>query len=168
MSRELPSPPPPRLPVPEESREEPERGAVITEPPDLGRMGWRLGKKVLLKVADDKYGRRGTEARLLLRPATSLDILLERPNQWPKPPPGFSTKRVLGPHSDLRGKRKNKKQKKRSRGDEDQSIENKNFTKGPKTAESLLSAGLSAARAGFTVEEMEAERAKKRMKASER
>lgn len=35
-----------------------------------------------------------------MRPATTLDILLERPNSWPEPPPGFSTKRILGPGSD--------------------------------------------------------------------
>ena len=35
-----------------------------------------------------------------MRPATSLDILVERPSTWPNPPPGFSTKRILGPGSD--------------------------------------------------------------------
>ena len=35
-----------------------------------------------------------------MRPATSLDILEERPNSWPDPPPGFSTRRILGPGDD--------------------------------------------------------------------
>lgn len=35
-----------------------------------------------------------------MRPATSFDILVERPSTWPEPPPGFSTKRILGPGSD--------------------------------------------------------------------
>ena len=52
------------------------------------------------KVKNDRFGRRGTKARILMRPATSLDILVERPSTWPNPPPGFSTKRILGPGSD--------------------------------------------------------------------
>ena len=35
-----------------------------------------------------------------MRPATSLDILEERPSTWPDPPPGFSTRRILGPGDD--------------------------------------------------------------------
>ena len=35
-----------------------------------------------------------------MRPATSLDILEERPSSWPDPPPGFSTRRILGPGDD--------------------------------------------------------------------
>ena len=35
-----------------------------------------------------------------MRPATSFDILEERPSSWPDPPPGFSTRRILGPGDD--------------------------------------------------------------------
>jgi len=54
----------------------------------------------LLQIKNDRFGRRGTSARIIMRAATSADILIERPNTWPKPPPGFSTKRILGPGSD--------------------------------------------------------------------
>jgi hypothetical protein len=53
-----------------------------------------------VQIKNDRFGRRGTTARVLMRPATSLDILVERPSSWPAPPPGFSTKHILGPGSD--------------------------------------------------------------------
>jgi len=68
--------------------------------PDLGQMGWRFGLHPVRKVSNDKFGRRGTKARFLLRVATSDDMLVERPTERPRPPPGFTTKRVLGPGSD--------------------------------------------------------------------
>ena len=158
LSQELVSP------VPDDivsSREEEEEDA---EPPtDFGRQGWHLGKTLLRKVSNDRYGRRGTTARLLMRVATSQDILHERPTSWPKPPPGFSTKRVLGPGSDFgKGPRANKKKKnKRRRIDNDS---NQTSSSRPYDPNSALDSGLSAGRAGFSVEEMEAERAQKKAK----
>jgi len=69
---------------------------------NLGRMGWRICNYPLRKVKSDRYGKRGTRSRCIVRVATSLDVLDERPTTWPKPPPGFTTKRVLGPGSDFK------------------------------------------------------------------
>jgi len=85
-----------------------------TQPSDLGKMGWRFCLTPIRKVKDDRFGRRGTTARFLVRAASSLDILVKRPSSWPKPPPGFTTKRILGPGSDhyrnsnLKNKNKNR------------------------------------------------------------
>jgi hypothetical protein len=65
-------------------------------------MGWRLCNRPIYKIRSDKYGRRGTRSRCIVRMATSLDVLEERPSSFPKPPPGFTTHRVLGPGSDYR------------------------------------------------------------------
>lgn len=69
---------------------------------NLGRMGWRFCNYSLRKVKSDRFGKRGTRSRCIVRVATSLDALDERPTTWPKPPPGFTTKRVLGPGSDFK------------------------------------------------------------------
>ena len=74
------------------------------DPPNLGSMGWRFCNYALWKRQSDRYGRRGTRSRCLVRTATSLDVLEERPTSWPKPPPGFTTKRVLGPGSDFKSR----------------------------------------------------------------
>ena len=117
---------------------------------DLGNKGWRLGHQLVRKVANDRYGRRGTTARLLLRSATSQDVLEQRPSTWPKPPPGFSTKRVLGPGSDFPQKQGPEKRQ--------------------KSAEEMMNRGLSARRrgaGGFSMEELEAERAAKRARTTQ-
>lgn len=36
-----------------------------------------------------------------MRVSNVYDILEKRPTEWPKPPPGFTTRRVLGPGSDF-------------------------------------------------------------------
>lgn len=67
---------------------------------NLGQMGWRFCNYPIRKRQDDRYGRRGTRSRILMRVANSIDVLEERPTAWPKPPPGFSTKvsaRLLQP-----------------------------------------------------------------------
>lgn len=173
LSQELPSPPPP----PGQGDDDDDGEGVKTtagERPDLGRMGWRFGKMALRKVSDDRFGKRWTAARLLMRVATSLDILHERPNKWPKPPAGFTTQSVLGPESDLPNKATKKAKKKRKKkndvsGTEDHrndASSESNVTHGPVTTESLMSAGLRSSRAGFSVAEMEAERTKKMAKMS--
>mmetsp|Transcript_7856 Transcript_7856/g.17416 ORF Transcript_7856/g.17416 Transcript_7856/m.17416 type:complete len:638 (+) Transcript_7856:49-1962(+) len=159
LSTELPFPPP----SPERQNDETET-AEAAEKSDLGRMGWSLGKTPLRKIANDRFGRRGTTARVLLRVATSLDVLQDRPNSWPKPPPGFSTKRVLGPGSDFPQQTKKKSQKKRKSGEAKQrKVEERTENGEP----SMLDRGLTAVRAGFSTEELEAERAKKRIKTTE-
>jgi hypothetical protein len=136
LSSPLPSPPPPNKDG--------------TDPlPDFGNMGWRLGKTMLRKKANDRYGKRGTVARILLRVSTSLDMLEKRPSSWLKPPAGFTTKRVLGPHSD-------EQHNKRQRSDHP-----------PMNEGELLDRGLSSGRKGFSVEELQAERESKRVKPNE-
>ncbi|KAL7567035.1 hypothetical protein ACA910_019958 [Epithemia clementina (nom. ined.)] len=167
LSVEIPSPPP--LPVgstSEETRDEEAASATNSSHSDLGRMGWRFGKTLLRKIANDRYGRRGTTARFLLRVASSLDILHERPSSWPKPPDGFSTKLVLGPQNSSYSKNKGKPQEgkvpnnKRIRDDSRPDEKDKNNKGEP----SLLDRGLAAARSGFSVEDLERERARKKAK----
>uniref|UniRef100_A0A7S2L9J9 Farnesoic acid O-methyl transferase domain-containing protein n=2 Tax=Leptocylindrus danicus TaxID=163516 RepID=A0A7S2L9J9_9STRA len=94
LSQEIPSPPP---------LEKLERGCL-----DLGKMGWRLCITSVRKVSNDEFGRRGTRSRYLVREATTNDVLESRPTSWPKPPPGFTTRRVLGPNSDFPKRRRKK------------------------------------------------------------
>lgn len=122
-------------------------------------------------MSNDHYGRRGTRARILLRMATSVDVLNDRPTEWPRPPPGFTTKRVLMPWHDFsrrrhhhhRGSRDTKRRRRDgSRGrksrDDDVDEEEDNGGEHP-----MLSKGLRSGRAGFSMEEIEAERMAKRM-----
>jgi len=86
---------------------------------NLGSMGWRLLNYPIRKIQSDRYGKRGTRSRCLLRIATSADVLEERPTTWPKPPPGFTTKRVLGPGSDYKkARRGGGKRRRRTSGGE--------------------------------------------------
>ena len=144
------------------------------------------------KIKNDRFGRRGTKARILMRPATSLDILVERPSTWPNPPPGFSTKRILGPGSDydtsavddeddeFRGRRRKRRRRNSDQdrpfnannNDGEQGKRGRNGATGKRrqradesnaaSASDRLNQGLSSGRAGFTVEEMEALRAAKK------
>ena len=52
-----------------------------------------------------------------MRVASSFDVLVERPTEWPRPPPGFSTKRILGPGDDFKtdNRRTGRKAKRRRR-----------------------------------------------------
>jgi hypothetical protein len=140
LSRELPTPPPAEVAPSEEGE----------SPPDLGNMGWRLCHKAVRKIANDRYGRVGSTARLIMRPATSLDILKERPKTWPKPPPGFSTKHILGPGSDFEVVPGRKRQKRpqpdrdRDRDSEKQAYDPAPM--GPDGEHPLLSGGLRSSR----------------------
>jgi len=141
---------------------------------NLGSMGWRFCNYALRKMQSDKYGKRGTRSRCLFRVATSLDVLDKRPNTWPKPPPGFTTKRVLGPgsdfqiHSDRRGGGGGGKRRRHSGGDYhddqwdrdryDDEEEEPDTDEFGRSAVDQMDRGLSSSRAGFTVEQMEAER----------
>lgn len=152
-----------------QEEEDPDKNENESPPVDFGNMGWRFGKQPLRKIANDRYGRRGTTARLLMRVATSIDILEKRPSSWPKPPPGFTTKRVLGPGSDFPRGRDNRdgrdgSERRRNEKRTRRNDEGRNEPRKPVSEEDLLGGGLRAGRAGFSVEEMEAERAKKKAK----
>ena len=134
---------------------------VVDVDDDLGRMGWRLGKTMLRKTTNDRFGRRGTCARVLLRVATSLDVLQERPTSWPKPPKWFTTGRVLMPKRHL-PKRDNRERKRRS---DPTSTEQWNPLSGDEHP--LLSQGLASSRGKPTDSTKELERAAKRTKISE-
>jgi hypothetical protein len=94
-------------------------------PTNLGIMGWRFGNYPIRKRQDDRYGRRGTRSRILMRMANSLDVLDERPTSWPKAPPGFSTRHVLGPGSDFK-----RHSRKRGRGDREHSAKRRRRSDG--------------------------------------
>lgn len=94
-------------------------------PPDYGSMGWRFCKWTVRKVSNDRYGKLGTRARVLMRFATSIDVLDDRPTEWPKPPPGFTTKRMLMPWHNFSGRgrggdgtQRRDKNKRRKKGNE--------------------------------------------------
>jgi hypothetical protein len=152
---------------------------------NLGYMGWRFCNYPVRKMQSDRFGKRGTRSRCLFRIATSLDILDERPTTWPKPPPGFTTKRVLGPGDDFKtwsDRRKRRggdggggKRRRRSKGgsyeerwerdrsdyNDDANDDDDDGYGEPETDEfgrSAIDTGLKAGRAGFSVEQMEAER----------
>jgi hypothetical protein len=104
-----------------------------------------------------------------MRSALSTDILQDRPNSWPAPPGGFSSTQVLGPNSDYKGGKKRNK-KKRERGQEKQKEQRDAYIphNGEDGEHPMLARGLSAGRGpGFSVEELENERAKKKAKTSE-
>jgi hypothetical protein len=133
------------------------------------------------QIANDRHGRKGTIARVLMRLALSTDVLEVRNSSWPEPPAGFSATQVLGPESDIpkeEGRSGGGGKKKRGRGKgvasngisnikESGSKDSRN--NGSKKAENdngegMVGRGLSARRDGFSVEEMEQERARKRAK----
>ncbi len=147
---------------------------------NLGSMGWRLLNFPVRKTQSDRYGKRGTRSRCLVRVATSSDVLVEKPTSWPKPPPGFTTKRVLGPGSDFKRYRKGGgKRRKRDNSDYHQPDDSgyfqlddsdyyqpiggeedgTGFEATDEFGRSAIDRGLKSSRPGFTVEDMEAERA---------
>jgi hypothetical protein len=149
---------------------EPSDAAVVSRS-DLGRMGWRLCTFPIRKVVNDRFGRKGTRSRVLMRVASSFDVLVERPTEWPRPPPGFTTKRILGPGSDFKTdhRRTGRKAKRRRRsggerrrrsdgGGSRHSDEGYDDDMGEIGQPRGLEGALSSTRAGFSVEEMEAER----------
>ena len=138
--------------------------AIVTEEeeqeplPDFGDMGWRFCNWTVRKISNDRYGRRGTQARVLMRLATSLDVLDDRPTEWPKPPPGFTTKKVLLPWQDFsKRRRKVKRDSKRRRSDDKRRRSNGN-RHNDRDLDSRLAEGLSSGRAGYSIEEIQAER----------
>ena len=161
LSQEIPTPPLEPEIVPDGDNDKP-----CSPPVDLGAMGWRLGKTPLRKVSDDRFGRKGTTARILLRLATSQDVLRDKKSSSHKktrPPLGFSKTRVLGPGSDFPKKKKKNKRNRDKREDAQGVGGGSSGTEEP----SLLMGSLKASRSGFSVEEMEAERARKRAKTAD-
>lgn len=93
-----------------------------------------------------------------MRLANTADVLVERPKAWPKPPPGFSTKRVLGPGSDFASE----PQKKRRRVEHGRRTPEPAWDPSSGTEHPALSRGLMSGReGGFSVEELQRERAQK-------
>ena len=82
---------------------------------DLGKMGWRFSNNLLIKTQNDRFGRKGSKSRFLMRVATTFDVLEDRPTRAPAPPPGFTTKAVLGPGSDFPQKRRRQSKQRQSR-----------------------------------------------------
>ena len=102
-----------------------------------------------------------------MRLATSVDVLDDRPTEWPRPPPGFTTKRVLMPWHDFkekrqRGRRDPKRRRKDSSRTRDRGHNNKHMDDLIGGEHPMISKGLRSGRAGFTIEEMQAERSAKR------
>jgi hypothetical protein len=143
LSQKLPSPPPEEVAAKFED----------TPAPDFGSMGWAFCQRPIRKVANDRFGRRGTTARILMRVAASTDVLLQKPTSTPAPPPGFSTKRVLGPGSDFDTGHRQKRRKRESRNEEREEVNTY-----PEGDHPLLSQGLRCGRDGYSQEDMEAER----------
>lgn len=93
-----------------------------------------------------------------MRFANTADVLAERPKAWPKPPPGFTTKRVLGPGSDF----DTEPRKKRRRVDREQQSPEPAWDPSGDGENPALSRGLRSGReGGFSVEELQRERAEK-------
>jgi len=131
---------------------------------DFASMGWRFCLRPITKIKSDRFGKKGTFARMLLRETTSLDILDEKPSEEPASPPGFTTKKKLGPHSDIEpGQTKSKKKRRKRMNDEPESMDESNEIPGNDTLDPHedhpgLERGLKSVRGGFSVEEMQRDR----------
>lgn len=84
-----------------------------------------------------------------------MDVLAERPTSLP-PPPGFSTRRVLGPGSEFESG-PNRKRHRPDGNEAREGIETEE-TADSSSEPALLNRALRSGRSGFTVEQMEAER----------
>lgn len=106
-----------------------------------------------------------------MRLATSIDVLDDRPTEWPKPPPGFTTKRVLMPWHDFSGsgrrggggRRDNKRRRrgssgKRDRRDHGRDVDTDNNFAVVGGEHPGLATGLRSKRSGFSMEEIHAQR----------
>ena len=98
-----------------------------------------------------------------MRLATSNDVLDDRPTEWPKPPPGFTTKRVLMPWHDFSkrggGRKDNKRRRRDSGGNGGGKRNNRRRSRDDEyNVEEKMNTGLRGRSGGYTVEELEAER----------
>jgi hypothetical protein len=168
LSQALPSPPPEDVVAAKLQQQQQQDGAtavgddddaMVTSSspvPDLGAMGWFVCQKPIRKVTNDRYGRRGTTARILMRTAASTDILLQRPASTPAPPPGFTTKRVLGPGCDFDRQHRHKRRRRDYDGSNEERGEVNTYPDG--VDHPLMSQGLRSGRDGYSMEDMETER----------
>ena len=92
-----------------------------------------------------------------MRVANTADVLVERPKAWPKPPPGFTTKRVLGPDCDFDTEPRQKKRRHVEREEYQREV----FDPSSGKEHPALSRGLASGREGFSVEDLQRERARK-------
>eukprot|EP00549_Striatella_unipunctata_P016236 CAMPEP_0118704964 /NCGR_PEP_ID=MMETSP0800-20121206/19578_1 /TAXON_ID=210618 ORGANISM="Striatella unipunctata, Strain CCMP2910" /NCGR_SAMPLE_ID=MMETSP0800 /ASSEMBLY_ACC=CAM_ASM_000638 /LENGTH=195 /DNA_ID=CAMNT_0006607013 /DNA_START=8 /DNA_END=596 /DNA_ORIENTATION=+ len=105
--------------------EEPKTEPDKPEKSDLASMGGKTrfgihGMEILQKTAAESVKRQVRATRhqntYLDAPANTKDILEERPKTRPAPPPGFTTKRVLGPGSDMERRKRRKLRQDQSHG----------------------------------------------------
>jgi hypothetical protein len=155
--------------------------------PHLGELGWSFCRRAIYKRSDDKFGRKGTKCRFLLRMANTRDCLEERGDVVELKMPKFSRDVVIdgrggtGNNGQRRddGERDNKRRKSDGRGrrDEGHYQREDNFDYAPQpirnqnqfSVESAMETGLSSSRGGggggggggFTLAEIQAERAAK-------
>lgn len=95
-----------------------------------------------------------------MRVANSADVLVERPKSTSKPPPGFSTRKVLGPGSDYATEPEKKRRRMdsdRSNNDDDISM----FDPNSGAEHPGLRRGLKSGREGFSLDDLQVERARK-------
>ena len=80
----------------EKEEDKAEEAKSAGECKNLGALGWKFCKSAIVKDRDDRFGRRGTRTRFLLRTATTQDTLeaLEDVVKL-KMPKGWSTKKVI-------------------------------------------------------------------------
>ena len=101
---------------------------------------------------------------MLLRKITALDILDEKPSEEPASPPGFTTKKKLGPHSDIEpGQTKSKKKRRKRMNEEPESMDKSNEIPGNNTIDPHkyypgLERGLKSVRGVLLVEEIQRDR----------
>ncbi|GMH62372.1 hypothetical protein TrLO_g6543 [Triparma laevis f. longispina] len=147
---------------------------------DLNALGWMFCKSAVFKVKDDRFGRRGTRSRFLLRYATSNDVLHDKDDVLKlKLPKNFSRDRVIGGRGEGRGGRDrdggrdNKRQRREGGGGgggrrnhyEREDNFDYSYVPGPREEPQGLTAPLKAARGGFSLNEVMKERTEAKKKA---
>ena len=149
---------------------------------DLRGMGWTICKNPIWKIANDNYGRKGSRARFLVRPGTTYDVLEHRQEREDRPqdPRGFKKDMVLGKFTGTRRDPNSNANKRRRRDDNNNNNYDDRRSGGsrgryddrrdgpsdrytengmPANMDTALSSGRREG--GFTVEELQRERAAK-------
>ena len=167
----------------EDGEKEKDEKEDVAPTPHLGELGWKFCRRPMIKVADDKFGRKGTRCRFLLRFSTSQDCLEERDDVVELPmPKNFSRDAVIDGRNNNRendrgggadGGRDQKRRRNDNRGGGHYEREdNFDYSFVPEkrgfNLESAMEGGLSSGRGGnggngggggFSLAEIEAERA---------
>ncbi|GMH58771.1 hypothetical protein TrST_g5231 [Triparma strigata] len=159
----------------EEKDKEGEEGEEKEEDVDLNALGWMFCKSAIFKVKDDRFGRRGTRSRFLMRYATSSDVLHDKDDVLKlKLPKNFSRDRVIGGRGGGGGRDggSNKRQRREGggggggggggrRSNHYEREDNFDYSYVPPAREEPqgLTQPLKAARGGFSLDEIMRERA---------